>query len=74
MGKVYLRTELSNSNSIVPINGIYIYIYIYMSSYAQNQYWKYFSSALLCKKIIMLSFLYTKGIILGLIGVRKWKN
>lgn len=39
MGKVYLRTELSNSNSIVPINGIYIY----MSSYAQNQYWKYFS-------------------------------
>lgn len=68
MGKVYLRTELSNSNSIVPINGIY------MSSYAQNQYWKYFSSALLCKKIIMLSFLYTKGIILGLIGVRKWKN
>lgn len=30
MGKVYLRTELSNSNSIVPINGIYIYIYIWV--------------------------------------------
>ncbi len=28
MGKVYLRTELSNSNSIVPINGIYIYIWV----------------------------------------------
>lgn len=28
MGKVYLRTELSNSNSIVPINGIYIYEFL----------------------------------------------
>ncbi len=32
MGKVYLRTELSNSNSIVPINGIYIYIYEFLRS------------------------------------------